>query len=1343
MMGYLQKRFRDFSADGWLLLALWLLPLLLFFDVTLGGQTMLPVDNLFQWQPWRPYAEQLNIAQPDNPLLSDLILQNYSWQQYINKSLQEGELPLWNPHLFAGAPFLANGQHSAYYPFSLLFRLMPVAMAYGWFTILQLWLAGASAYFFGRILGQRRPAALLMGVIYQGSGFLLVSAAVFPMILAAAVWLPFLLGCCYQLIRLTTEDEIGGNTLPWGVVGAIALGCQILAGHPEITYYTLLTMALYSAWQLGMIGWQQRTWRRLIKPLGWLATMVMLGLLLGAIQLFPAIMLAQTNFRQGSATFAEVQSWAFPIRHFIALIMPNFFGNPAHHSYFDLFTWQDVPFTLNSFGQPNPRGAGSSDWGIKNYVEGGIYLGILPLILALWGMRKKQTLFFSLLAFLSLNFIFGSPLYALLYYGLPFVNQLHSPFRWVFALSLCVAVLAGEGANQLLAQSKKHRPISFGLITAGGLILVGALLSRLFYPPLQPMIDRVFRGLALAPDAFASAESFFSYLFPQLVILGVVTLGTGIVWWLIGRTSRWVVVAFFLIVCDLCLANWGFHATNDPALLQFKPPVIEWLQQQGGFWRLTTFDPKGGKPLNANAGWLFDFNDVRGYDSIIDKQYTDYMSAIEPQEELPYNRVQPIKSWQAINSPLLDLLGVKYILTEESLDLPKLKEVWSADGLRVYENLAVVPHAFTLPKEAVIFAENALSLVATHDPRQTLLIEGSNHYPSVQGGQSGTLQAATVRENRRLEQLIDVDLADPSWLVLNDSYATGWKAFIRPIGTGEEAEKELPIERVNGNFRAVLIEEAGTYTVRFRYSPQSFIVGGLASFMGMIAVLFMGGVWLWRRYYRPKTALTNTQSIAKNSVVPMALNLLNKGIDFAFAAFYLRVLGPSDSGAYATAITMALWFDIVGNWGLDALIIRDVAQDRVHASRYLLNTTLLRFATMLIGLLPVGLFLAQWVASGEPLQKELLWALGLITIGMVFSSIAKGVTGLFYVFEAAEYPATLTTLTTMLKVVFGVIVLLMGWSYVGLAGVSIVVNFITLGLLCYVAFRQFPLGNDWSIDYRLQRRAFVTGFPLMLNHLLATVFFKIDQPLIARLRGNEEVGWYNSAYKWVDAFNIIPSFFTFAIFPVISRQVASDITSAERTFRMAVKILILIALPLAAVVTISAEAMIGTLGGSAFLPHGAIALQLVIWSIPIGWINSITNYTIVALGLEKQLTWGFVGGVVFNVVGNLLLIPHYGYVAAAIITIFSELILLLFFSLYLNRRLKQIGWFQLLIRPILLTAVVMVVMIAIRPIHWLLAVVVGLIVYLIGLWVLPILSKDEEQVLTSVLPFKLPSIFKK
>jgi len=229
-------RLRAYAVDVLIAAGFLILPLLLFGAVTFGDRTMVPVDNLFQWQPWSAAAEEVSTPYPHNTLLSDLILENYPWKRFINESVSTGEIPLWNPNIFAGTPFLATGQHSAYYPFSLLFMILPLIKAYGWFTVGQLWLAGVFTYLFGRVLGQRRASAAAAGLIFQGSGFLLVSSAVFPMILAAAVWLPLLLACIEKVIRNAVHiaREIGPTYLQLYTPCILEIGKNSMEGLQEM-----------------------------------------------------------------------------------------------------------------------------------------------------------------------------------------------------------------------------------------------------------------------------------------------------------------------------------------------------------------------------------------------------------------------------------------------------------------------------------------------------------------------------------------------------------------------------------------------------------------------------------------------------------------------------------------------------------------------------------------------------------------------------------------------------------------------------------------------------------------------------------------------------------------------------------------------------------------------------------------------------------------------------------------------------------------------------------------------------------------------------------------------------
>lgn len=1346
------------------------LPLMLFISVTFGGYTQLPVDNLFAWQPFKSAAAQFGITVPQNELLSDLILENYPWKRFILRSLAQGELPLWNPYLFAGVPFLAAGQHSALYPFSLLYYVLPLERAYGWFAALQLGLAGVFMFLLMRTFGLRRYGAVFAGVAYQLSGFFVVSV-VFPMIIAGAAWLPLILAMCERVIQQSPALGHRPSSVPWVVIGALAIAMVILAGHVEILAYTLLVTAFFCLWRVStVIGFRNL---RVDGPylagrLIWLIVMGVAGILIGAVQLVPLLELVTRNFREGSASLAEVMSYAFPWRYLIQWLGPNFYGNPAHHTYFDWFT-----FSTQRVGTPS----GNTYWagGVqKDYVESAVYVGIITLVLAGVALAHRirlvvahrsrtdgvraaagrqshvPTWFFVVLGVLSILFIFGTPAYAILFFGVPGFSQLHSPFRWKFPLTLTLAALAGLGLDLLVAEVKSrmppraarpplrpasahdaagaHRIASIALMIIGAGIIAVVVAMRAAWPLVQPAFDAIVRQSA-AQQGFTSAEMFFSYTARYVVRLGLFIIASGVVWWLLLKRRAMTAagsspfarvvraapaLAIALLVVDLNLAWVGFNPSVEPRLLTYTPPAIQALKADTALWRLTAYEPQGGKPLNANSAWLFDLQDIRGYDSIIPRQYTEYMKAIEPQGELLYNRIAPIKRAQSLESPLLDLLGVKYVVTEDEITTPGFQAVYDDGATRIYQNERALPRAFTLPLSSTVVADDFADAIQRYDPRKYVIVNRETMQslrPSASAddrrAEPAAFGPATITVYKNNEVWVDVQVSEPSWLILADSYFPGWRAFVRPLGAPDGDEREVPIALVNGNFRGVLLgsgeSEVGNtrlptpdsplaLTVRFRYSPDSFRIGAFATFIALVALLFLGGVYVWRNALREMRAQTGVRLIARNSLILTGLNIVARLIDFAFALLMLRVLGPEGAGNFYFAVVIVGWFEIVMNFGLNTFLTREIARDRGHARTYLLQTSRLRLL-LALGIAPVVVLIVLIWRAAFNLSLEAEAAILLLALSQIPSSLATGLSALFFAYEKAEVPAALTIVSALFKATIGAALLLLGWGVIGLGITSIVVNLITLAILAFAASRLLrsqqpagvagPAGVADSPRHTSNREMMRESFPLMLNHLLATLFFKVDVPMLQAIKGPVPVGWYSAAYKFIDAFNIIPAFFTQSLFPAMSRMAMQGDASLARSYTLALKLLVMVALPLAVVTTFLAEPMISVLGGREFLPNGAVALAIMAWSMPIGWINSVTNYALIAVNRQHALTRAFIIGLAFNVVANLLLIPLFSFVAAAVTTILSEIVEGTAFYLSVRRYIAPVDWVGVLARPLL------------------------------------------------------------
>lgn len=1320
-------------------------PLALFWQVTLGGRTLIPADNLTAYEPWRSAAAEFGVAVPHNSLLSDLVLQNYLWKQFTLNSLQQGELPLWNPHLFSGNPFWAGGQHAMLYPFAIIYVLMPLPLAYGWFTVSQFFLAGLFTYLFLRTLGLSRAAATLGGVAYELCLFMVVSV-VFPMIVAGAVWLPLLLLVIHRL-----TGHAPSSRLVWVALGGVALGVQILAGHVEITYYTLMIMGGYGAWRLAEVAlngtgaWPERgraLWPMALALLG----LVALGLALGAVQFIPIYELAQNSFRSGRATFDEIRGWALPWRHALVWLIPNFYGNPSHHFYWDVFTqaWQAAPLNNQTL-----------DWGIKNYVEGGAYVGLLPLALAplavLYTLRYARARrtdwpglvsavgFFAVLAGLALAFVFGTPLYALIFW-LPGINQLHSPFRWVWPLTLALAVLAAFGLEALRRAGPRRAVTWAGIGTglAGAGVLAGLGLVYLTWPRWQAVFDNLVASLALADRAFTDGAMFFAYTAVWVAQFGLTLLAVGVTLWLAGRGwRRWPALAVAVLAVDLLAAGWNFNPAADPRLLSYVPPSAAFLNAQGGVWRFTTYDPDGQKPYNANLGWYFGWHDARGYDSLFTRDYANFMGLIQPQNELDFNRIAPLNRWEALGSPLVDLLNIEYIISLHDLPEWKYTRVYTGE-VNIYRNRTALPRAFVLPQTATLAVDDLPAAVQQFDPRAFVMVAPADAL-GVEFALPATAQPAAITHYGSNTVLVDVTATEPAWLVLADAFDPGWKAFVRPRGAAEEDETETPVVQAYGALRAITVPP-GEWSVRFRYTPVTVRLGAIFSLLGGVSVLFLLGVWAWRVFYREGDDHSTARRIAKNSLAPMALNLMNRAIDLAFAAFMLRVLGPEDVGKYYFAVVIFGWFDIITNYGLNTFLTRDVARDRAHANRYLVNTTLLRLALGVVAIPALALLLGGRQALGaftdlQPLDTATLWAIGLLVVAQAPATISTGLSALFYAYEKAEYPAAVATVTTLVRVALQASALLAGWGMVGLAGMSIAVNVITLVILLGLSARLFFVPR-WEFDLGLQRHALREGWPLMLNNLLATLFYKVDVTLLEPLRGPREVGWYSAGYRFLDAFNIVPSLFTFALFPLMARQAhqADGRAALKNNYLFAVKLLETLALPLAVASTFLAPALVNVLGGEAFLPQGAVALAVMVWSIPFGWINSVTNYLLISLEQQRGLTRAFFWALVFNVVTNLIFIPPFGFAAAAATTIASEIFEGWLFYRLVRANLGGIGWLGALWKPWACAGGMAAVMAALWGVHPVLAVLAGGATFVFGIIGLQAFSASERATLLGLLP---------
>ena len=722
------------------------------------GRIMSPADMLLLWLPWKhALASQFpDFRQAYNPMF-DPIQQYLPWRVYATESLRAGLVPLWNPYQFMGTPFLANLQSTLLYPPNVLFLLTGAAHGFGVSAILHLSIGGLLMFAFLRALDLRPAAALLGALVFMFNGFTVAWLEYPTLSLWTLMWLPGIL--------LTYERATRQPISIWPVLCALLLGVQFLGGHLQISAYLVMALGLYAL----VRAISQRRPGLIVLGLVPLA----FGVALAAGQILPTLELAQHTGRVSHGLAGALKT-AFPITHLVLYLMPNFFGNPMHYNYWGFF----------------------KDPSAFNFFETACYVGLLPLALAVWSLRRwREPTFwcFAALVLFAVLAAIGSPVYYLLYYVAPGFKELAGLGRILCLAVFGLAGLAAMGLDNLLAQEKESRlgraPIVF-VVSAIAVVLA----SWFVFGP-----------------AMAGMPGFDAYLTRQLLAF-LVLLAAALAVLLLRRrlsSTRLAWLAIVLVTVDLFGFGVRFNPFVEAGLAFPETESIRWLKEHAGHERVASVASAPGKLdwFPHNAAMVFGLRDIHGSDSLRVKSSFELVSPPDGNQAM----------YPDPDSPLMDELGVRYLMTDRELS-GKWKLVHSGEA-RIYENAQVQPRARTIRRSDPVGRPGLPRAEARGRVTDSPLRHGT----------------ALVRdESDRVLLQVKVRESGAS-LVLMDSLFPGWRASV----DGESA----PIYLANHAFRAVPLPE-GDHTVEFRYEPATYRVGLFISLLTLGMLLSFGGACL-------------------------------------------------------------------------------------------------------------------------------------------------------------------------------------------------------------------------------------------------------------------------------------------------------------------------------------------------------------------------------------------------------------------------------------------------------------------------------------------------------------------
>ncbi len=717
--------------------------------------------------------------------------------------LQQGTLPLWNPHFFSGAPFQADVQTGLFYPLNLLALLSARPFTYRALELLAIAhysLTGLLMWLYLRRLGVGQLASLAGAAAWQACGFLVAHLGHYNM-LAVAAWLPGLLLALEAALPALRGPALGRAARPVGAA-ALVYGLSALAGHTQMTLYLGLAGTIYLPARLltsldaGPAASALRG-KLLARGLAAAALVLMLGGGIAAVQYLPTLELARVSVR-AAITFEQGREFALPAAALLLFLAPGFFGS-----------------------------AQTGIWYLSSLTESYTYTGIVVLVLASAGVLlprpqvRRLALLLAALAAGSLLLALGdeTALYGWLWRGVPLFDRLRAAGRFLLLTHVALATLAALGLDGLRPPwGTRHRLFVDRLLAAWGLLLAALVLLAL---------PTGYLGLALyaSRDAVLAqrAGAALGSLTVAALLLGL-TLGL-LALYRSGRLG-WTSFAglmLVLLLADLHGANGRYNPTTADILSAYRhPEAVQFLASQPGIFRVdsdTGIDDIWHPSLPALAGYestwgLFNPLGLAEYQVLLKGHLRDR------------------------SSRLYQFLNARYLVVKKGERPPgeTFRPVFLQDPrVDIYENAQALPRAFVVYDAQVVDGRAAaLAAITTpgFDPARTVVLERSQGDIPASAAPSPqpSFTPAELEQTGPGRLRVRVQAARPGWLVLSEVWYRGWHARV----DGQAA----PVRRANWLFRAVPVD-TGEHIVELWFAPATFVAGAAISVASLLACLVL------------------------------------------------------------------------------------------------------------------------------------------------------------------------------------------------------------------------------------------------------------------------------------------------------------------------------------------------------------------------------------------------------------------------------------------------------------------------------------------------------------------------
>lgn len=391
------------------------------------------------------------------------------------------------------------------------------------------------------------------------------------------------------------------------------------------------------------------------------------------------------------------------------------------------------------------------------------------------------------------------------------------------------------------------------------------------------------------------------------------------------------------------------------------------------------------------------------------------------------------------------------------------------------------------------------------------------------------------------------------------------------------------------------------------------------------------------------------KKVVKNTLFLSLANFVARGVGFLSFVFLGRILGVTNFGHYNFALALVYNFYPVADFGVERLILRDLAKDHSQAQKYFQKLIPLRFLLALVSMALVVIFGLLLGRNGPDRLNVFIFSLCLFSW-----NFTQLVTGIGNAFEKMEIQSLIVILLATIKMVFEIFIAYF-WRNVSLVLLGDVIGSVLVLLVALRLSRKINLNFKLDFDFNFWKKVLSESWVFASIMILAVFYLRSSVIIVNYLKGAYFTGLYSSAFKFVEASILIPQSFALALFPQTARLLIADKKRLLENYRKSLGIIFVFSLFFAAAFYFFSPLIIKVAYGSDYLAAEKV-MKVLAFAMIFFFLNTLPGNVIQNSEKVKPfLVFAFLN-LALVVIFEIILIPKYSIIGAAVAVLLGELV---------------------------------------------------------------------------------------